>query len=395
VSDWSDGRGSFAADPAAAAPLLPLATAELPGSGGAPREPEDFVVEEIPAYEPCGEGAHCFALIEKRGLTTPQAIARIARALELPAAAAGYAGLKDRAAVTRQWISLEGARPDALAALALDGVRVLAARLHRNKLRTGHLRGNRFTIVLRGVHDGALARARAVLGALAAGGLPNYYGAQRFGRDGANARRGLELLRGGRERDRTRRRLLVSALQSLLFNELLARRVAERALRVLLGGEVLQRVDSGGLFVSDDRARDQARLARGELVVTGPICGPRMPLPLAGSPALALEEEVFAAHGLTPASFAALGRLARGGRRPLEVQLSATEVAEIADDAGRPALRLEFALPAGAYATTLLREVAKRDLSTVAARAAKPTAGTSRRGTGGSPRTGRAPSRSG
>jgi tRNA pseudouridine13 synthase len=341
----------------------PLLTSELDGVGGATAELEDFEVEEIPAYLPCGEGEHTFALVEKRGLTTPHAIQAIAAALALPASEAGYAGLKDKAGVTRQWLSFARAPAEALLALSLPGLRVLEARPHRNKLRTGHLRGNRFTIVLRGVCADAAPRAERILARLAAEGLPNYYGGQRFGRDGDNALRGLSLLRGeGRPpRDRTTRRLLVSALQSLLFNEVLARRLAPDGpgLRRLLGGEVLERTDSGGLFVSEQSEVDGARLARGELVVTGPICGPRMPLPRAGSAALQLEEEVFAAHGVSPESFAVLGRLARGGRRACAVPVEGVALEALAyGDA--PALRLRFTLPAGAYATTLLREVCEQ-----------------------------------
>jgi len=359
----------------------PLSTSDLPGVGGAPVGLEDFIVEELPAYPACGEGDHTFVFLEKRGMTTPQAIAAITHALSLPSEGAGYAGLKDKAGVTRQWISLERARPAELLALELEGIRVLETRPHRHKLRTGHLRGNRFTIVLRGVHPEAVVRAERILERLVAEGLPNYYGAQRFGREGDNAERGLRLLRGeGRPvRDRTTRRLLVSSLQSLLFNEVLGRRLVPGGpgLRRLRGGEVLQRSDSGGLFVSEETEVDAARLARGELVVTGPICGPRMPLPRAGGAALCLEEEVFAAHAVSKESFATLGRLARGGRRACSVPVEGSSVELLMAEAVEPptaeavellaaaaveppaAIRLRFTLPAGAYATTLLREVCK------------------------------------
>lgn len=342
---------------------LPLLTGELPGCGGAPRELEDFIVEEIPAYLPCGEGEHCLALVEKRDLTTPQALQRICKALGLSSAEAGYAGLKDRAGITRQWMSFRGARPEALRGLELEGLRVLEAGLHRNKLRVGHLRGNRFSITLRGTHPEGLERARRILDRLCAEEMPNYYGEQRFGSRGDNAAAGLSLLRGARPpRDRTRRRLLVSALQSALFNQVLARRLLAPGvgLRGLLGGEVLQRTDSEGIFVSQDSAVDARRLLRGELRVTGPICGPRMPLPRQGSPARALEEEVFAEHGVTPESFARLGRLARGGRRPISAPLAEAEVSEGVQPLS---LRVRFALPAGCYATVLLREICKPQLS--------------------------------
>jgi tRNA pseudouridine13 synthase len=339
---------------------LPLLTDALPGCGGATREPEDFVVEELPAYLPCGEGEHCFAQVEKRDLTTPQAIAAVCKALGLQQSEAGYAGLKDRRGVTRQWISFFRADPQKLGGLELPGLRVLEAALHKNKLRTGHLRGNRFAITLRGVAPGGLERAGAILERLVAEELANYFGEQRFGRQGDNAEAGLRLLRGeGRPvRDRVQRRLLVSALQSQLFNEVLARRLLTpgAGLRGLLGGEVLQRVDSEGLFVSEDSAVDGERLRRRELRVTGPICGPRTPLPLEGSPARALEEAVFAEHQLSPESFSVMGRLARGGRRPVSVPVADAEVCPGEEP---DTLRVRFVLPPGAYATVLLRELCK------------------------------------
>jgi tRNA pseudouridine13 synthase len=364
VSDHDDEEG--APDEELAADELqpvdgPLATADLPGVGGAMRDIEDFQVEEIPAYLPCGEGDHCFAFIEKRGLTTPQAIGRICGALGLRAGDVGYAGLKDKAGITRQWISVQGERlrPPDLRALRLPDVQILEARLHRNKLRTGHLRGNRFTVTLHDVVAGGAERAAAIMARLASDGLPNYYGEQRFGRRGDNAEIGLRALRGEARlpSDRFRHRLVISALQSHLFNAVLAARLEPGGpgLARLLGGEVLQRLDSGGLFVSEDRDTDGARLTRGELVITGPICGPRMVWPKEGSPARALEERELARVGVRPESFAVFGRLARGGRRPLSVRVEQAAMEPLESGA----LRLRFVLPAGAYASVLLREVSK------------------------------------
>ena len=352
----------------------PLLTPDLPGTAGALEAPEDFEVEEIPAYLPAGSGEHCMALLEKRGFTTPQAVQRICQALDLPRDGAGYAGLKDKFGVTRQWVSFFHGRPSDLLRFEEPGLRILEAGLHQNKIHTGHLRGNRFRVTLHGTDQGALPRAERIVARLLEEGMPNYYGEQRFGRQGDNAASGLRLLRGEMPppRDRMQRRLLVSALQSLLFNEVLARRLAPEGvgLRRLLGGEVLQRTDSSGLFVSEDRETDGARLVRGEVVVTGPICGPRMPLPLESSPARELEEGVFAGHGVSPQSFAALGRLARGGRRPLSVRLVGTAVEALPGSCG---LVLRFTLPPGAYATVLLREVTKNEATSAA------------QGSGGSP----------
>jgi tRNA pseudouridine13 synthase len=334
---------------------LPLLTADLPGTGGWMVELADFQVEEIPSYAPSGAGEHCLVLIEKRDLTTQEAIRRLCDALGLDARSAGYAGLKDRRGVTRQWVSLHRADPAAVSRVELSGLKVLEVGLHQNKLRTGHLRGNRFRVLLRGAQADADAVARRVLERLESEGLPNFFGLQRFGRHGDNAERGLRLLRGQlKVRDRFQRRLLASALQSQLYNDVLAARLSERTHRRLLGGEVLQKVESGGLFVSEELDVDARRLAAGEVVITGPICGPRMMQPCPGSPALAVEERVLADHDISADDFASLGRIARGARRPLTVPVLGATVEPSSDG-----LWLGFALPPGAYATVLLREVTK------------------------------------
>jgi tRNA pseudouridine13 synthase len=203
-----------------------------------------------------------------------------------------------------------------------------------------------------------------VLSCLARSGLPNYFGPQRFGRRGDNALRGLEIVHGARPlpQDRQQRRMLISAAQSLLFNQSLAWRVEQDALGRLLGGEVLQKCDSGALFVSEDAAVDGPRLERKEVVITGPICGPRMPRPLEGSPARLQEDALLESQQVTLQDFGRLGRLARGGRRPLAVPLAEVELEPLAGG-----LRLSFALPPGSYATVLLAEVTKEGFSAAAA----------------------------
>src|SRR4051812_48164346 len=127
-----------------------LLTRDLPGTGGVLKTvPEDFVVEEIPAYLPSGEGSHTYLWIEKRGRTTDEAVRALCDALKAKARDAGTAGMKDRHAVTRQWVSVPDVDPARALAVAVDGVKVLLAQRHGNKLKTGHLRGNRFTLVVR------------------------------------------------------------------------------------------------------------------------------------------------------------------------------------------------------------------------------------------------------
>src|SRR3712207_5138236 len=127
-------------------------TAEQPGIGGRLKvKPEDFIVEEIPLYLPSGEGQHLYAEIEKTGLSTYAAIKTIAQALNISPNAIGYAGLKDARAITRQTLSIEGATPEAINQLHLSNIKILKVNRHGNKLRVGHLAGNRFVIRVREV----------------------------------------------------------------------------------------------------------------------------------------------------------------------------------------------------------------------------------------------------
>ncbi len=340
---------------------LPLLTAGLPGSGGRTRDQDDFVVEEVPAYLPCGEGQHVFALIEKRGLTTRQAIDEICRALALDLRGVGYAGLKDKHAVTRQWISFDQADPDQLLTISSERLRVLEAARHINKLRTGHLKGNRFQLVLRDVScEFAEHRAREILSVISKQGLPNYYGTQRFGVRGDNAQFGLRILRGevSPPSDRGRRRLIISALQSQLFNEVVARRLKDKCLSTVLDGDLLARTSGSAPFVSSEPVVDQNRLDEGEIALLGPICGPRMPRSPEGSQARALEDDVLNGFDLGPEDFRTFGRLARGGRRRLSVPVGEPKLDRREDGS----LDLRFCLPAGSYATVLLREITKLDV---------------------------------
>ncbi|HVV16978.1 MAG TPA: tRNA pseudouridine(13) synthase TruD [Polyangia bacterium] len=322
--------------------------------------PETFTVEEIAAYAPAGEGTHLFLWVEKRGLTTLDAIADIARVLRVEARDVGYAGLKDRHALTRQWLSVAGVTAtQALEAPPDPDGRwtILQAAPHPHKLRLGHLRGNRFEAVLQGDDAGDTDRDWADLeGAVdrvVREGVPNRFGAQRFGAAGDNAAVGLALLRGERrERDRRKRRLLLSAAQSAVFNRVLALRAEAGPLTRVREGDVLQKTDTGGLFVTTDLAADQPRVDRGEVVPTGPLPGGREIEPPVGTQARALEDRAIAAVGATREDFASAGRELPGARRAVVVRAQDLQLHRAA--AGG---RLTFALPAGAYATVLVDAV--------------------------------------
>ncbi len=319
-----------------------------------PAAPEDFRVDEIAAYAPSGAGGHCFVRFEKAGLTTPDAVRALARALDADPSAAGTAGLKDRHAVTTQWASFERVDPGRALALgdALPGLRVLAAACHPHKLRTGHLHGNRFALRLPFAEPGDLERARAILARVERVGLPNYFGPQRFGAGGRNvarARRWLAL-GGPPPRARFERRLLVSALQAALFNAVAAERVRDGLLDRALPGDVLRKEDTGGLFSTTDLAEAERRVAAWEVSATGPMFGPEMRWPL--EQALAREERALADAGLAREQLARFGKLGAGARRPLRVRPAAIALREATGS-----LELDVELPPGSYATVLLAEL--------------------------------------
>jgi tRNA pseudouridine13 synthase len=343
---------------------LPYLTHPLRGIGGRLKTvPEDFIVDEIPAYEPCGEGEHLFVKIEKRGLTTQEAIENLARHCGISPNQVSSAGLKDKESLSRQTICLPVGVAGMLPALDDPRLRILSAVPHRNKLKTGHLRGNRFEIVLRGVDRSLDSRAEELREWILRKGFPNYFGEQRFGFEGSTARQGFELMHGGKlarnvpySRRKFLTRLSLSAAQSELFNRCLARRIKDELIFRVLPGDVMQVVKSGGLFVVEDAVEDeQQRFDAGATAVTGPIFGPKM-TPPREEPALR-EETVLLEEGLSHDDFRRFAKLTMGTRRPYLVR-----VAELEMSRTEHGLRFRFELPKGTYATSLLRELMKTSL---------------------------------
>jgi tRNA pseudouridine13 synthase len=355
-------------DPLAPPPLL---TADLPGTGGRIKQyPEDFEVEEIPAYEPSGQGDFLFLWMEKRGMGAEYFVRQVAKKLGISPGEIGAAGLKDRHAVTRQMVSVPVRCADRLDQLDDDSMDVLRVSRHSNKLRPGHLRGNRFRVLVRDVCAATASRIGPVVERIRNWGLPNYYGVQRFGREGETVQMGLAMLQGAQAsgseksgpnisprvpRSRFLRKLALSAAQAALFNHYLARRQSDGMLQRVLAGDVMSKRPAGGLFVVTDPEREQARFDAGETVSTGPIFG-RKTFPAAG-PAAEREEAVLADAGLSRASFAGFGKLLQGTRRHNLVFVE--DLAAALELAG---LRLTFTLPAGSYATVLLQEITKTEL---------------------------------
>ncbi len=236
--------------------------------------PEDFVVREIPAYTPSGEGEHLFVEITKKDLTTNEAVRRVCAALAVDERGAGYAGMKDRRAVTTQTLSVPFPRARSVeeaTKLELEGIVVRGAVRHPHKLKPGHLKGNHFAIVLRDLAPELLPEVVAHLEQARDQGVPNAFGPQRFGRDGDNPERALAWLSGraAGPKDRRERRLLFSALQSHVFNRVLDLRRELGTWNRPLAGDMMKKTDSGGLFLCEGTVEDQDRAKRGEIAPTG------------------------------------------------------------------------------------------------------------------------------
>jgi len=377
----------------------------------------DFVVDEQPLYNPSNSGTHTYFLLEKRGLSTLDAVHEIAQALNVGRRQIGYAGLKDARAVTRQWMSIEHIDPQRLTDLRNPRLRILHTARHGNKLRLGHLVGNAFAIKVRQTDVQRLADLQAALATLADRGVPNYFGQQRFGgrgdawavgRDVIRAdldsaldrllgqpsprdhgtvrrarqlydkgsfaqaarawpgmfraeRRALHLLqrpRASKKRaflaiDKALRKFYISAYQSYLFNEVVAARL-RGGLHHLHRGDLAWVHQSRAVFHVLDPNAEQPRADAFEISPSGPLFGYRMTEP-DGEPA-EIEARTLAAEHLTPRSFRLAGLRVKGGRRPLRFRPTQTAITLGADDDGAY-LELRFALPRGCYATSLLREL--------------------------------------
>lgn len=333
----------------------PLLTPDLPGCGGRIRvRDEDFEVEEVPSYEPCGSGDHLFLWVEKRGMAPEYFARQVAQKLGISPGAVGTAGLKDRYAVTRQWVSVPKEAEPQVGKLDGEGIRVLKTGRHTNKLKPGHLRGNRFRLLVRDADATKADAVAATLDRIRAQGLPNFYGPQRFGREGSTIELGLRCLAGKAPR-RIRPflfRFALSAVQSLLFNDYLSRRLRDGLFRTVLEGDVMAKWPAGGMFVAKDAAAEQARFDAKEIVTAGPMFGKKT-YPAEGA-AAGREEAVLRDNGLSLSSFGGFGKLVLGTRRHNMVYLD--DLAATWEPEG---LRLSFTLPAGSYATVLLREVMK------------------------------------
>lgn len=403
---------------------LPYFIDDFAGIGGVIKQrPEDFFVQELPLYEPSGEGEHVYVEIQKVGVTTFDAITRIARALNVSSRDIGYAGLKDASAITRQILSIPGTTEEAVMKLQLENITPQWATRHGNKLRIGHLAGNRFAIRIRQVDPTAVIRLRPVLARLEQRGMPNYFGEQRFGRRGDNHLLGAALVRGdnegllklllgtpnpqiddpqqlkareaydrgeledsmrawprrsGMERrvlarliktgkpaaavraiDFKLRNLWISAFQSHGFNLVVAERIRAGTLDRIIDGDLAEKHDNGAVFRVEDPAAEQPRCDVFDISPTGPLLGYRMTQPT--GEALRIEEAALGSLGLQPSDFrGGIDVKSRGARRALRVRPRDIQLQGGVDEHG-PHITVAFTLPAGSFATVLLREIMRND----------------------------------
>ncbi|MCP4707457.1 MAG: tRNA pseudouridine(13) synthase TruD [Planctomycetes bacterium] len=403
---------------------LPFLTDDLPGIGGIlKKHPEDFVVEEIPAYEFSGNGTHVLTQIEKTGTPTPEAIRHIASALGVPRRQIGYAGLKDARAVTRQWISIEHVDPVLLQQLSLPKVKIIQTTRHTNKLKIGHLIGNRFIIRIRQYElpqDQALTRCEKITNYLVRHGTPNYFGRQRFGHRHDSHLLGAAIIEQSPDKfvdmflgmpspdeppaANEARRLYDQkqypqaldtwprqyhdqrqALKSLIKNNhkerafnvidkplkklyisafqshLFNQVIVARlpALDQLLIGDMAYKHENGACFRVEDASAEQSRCDAFEISPTGPLYGYRM-TELTG-PAGDIENSVLAASNLQRENYRRKGNYRiKGARRSLRFCPRHLEVSTGNDKQG-DYLQLCFELDPGCYATTFIREITKND----------------------------------
>ncbi len=314
--------------------------------------PEDFIVTEVLTIPLTGSGEHVWLKVRKRGWNTDRVAQLLARAADVPRRDVSYAGLKDRHAVTTQWFSVQlpGREAPAWTEILPPGIEILESVRHGRKLQTGALAGNSFDIVLRecsGDKDGLARRAQEI----SIHGVPNYFGEQRFGHNGANVERAQAMFAGKfSTRDRHLRDIYLSAARAFLFNQVLAQRVRQANWNQGLEGEAFVLHGSHSFFAADSMDGTlAARLKSGDIHTSGPLWGRGEP-PTRGK-ARAMEEEIAALHCDMAQGLDAAGL--RQERRAL--RLLPEELALQWLDAST--LRVAFRLPAGCYATTLLREL--------------------------------------
>lgn len=330
------------------------------GLGTLKQFPTDFVVEEDLGFKADGEGEHLLVRVRKTGCNTTFVADYLAKFAGISVRAVSYAGLKDRHAVTEQWfcLHLPGKETPDFTKFDLAGCQIMTYARHLRKLRIGALRGNTFRLIIRQVSKPTAIEVR--LTQIAAQGVPNYFGEQRFGHNGNNiVQAKLWATNAIRVKERGKRSFYLSAARSLIFNEIASRRIELGMGRTVIDGDAMQLSGRGSWFVAkaDELEVLQQRLQQGEIQITAPLAGDGE----LGtqSVALAFEQQQLVKYDIL------LSLLHRErvecARRMLLVQPKEMSWSWL----DRETLQLNFWLPAGSFATSVVRELIKPNSETV------------------------------
>lgn len=327
--------------------------------------PEDFDVEEVPKYKPSGAGEHLFLWLQKTDLAAGDLVTQLSRQLKIAARDIGVAGQKDRRAVTRQFVSVPTRCEQRLAEIQIAGLEILTVTPHTNKLKTGHLAGNRFRLILRipdspdqkaivPISDRMIEEVSLRLREMERDGFPNYFGEQRFGHGGRNIPDGIRFLKddaaardwkGARRRQMSR--LLPSAVQSGVFNLAVAERIRDGSFRKPIDGDIVCGRTGSRPFPFANAAEE----LRDSLVPMGPMPGPDMLQANGG--AAELEAGCLDQLGLQSSDFERFKRHSRGTRRRMVEYLEETACERVDDHS----LVISFMLPAGSFATVVVQQL--------------------------------------
>jgi tRNA pseudouridine13 synthase len=338
----------------------PYITKDTAGIGGKIKvKPEDFIVEEIPAYEPSGTGEHLFIHLTKTGITTKEVQKVLARIFNTKRRDVEFAGIKDKHAIASQYFSVwlqENQNPELAYNLEEElPVTINSFKFHERKLKKGHLHGNQFSIKIREPKtdlDEAIKRITEIKVKANQLGIPNFYGDQRFGIEGDNPQQGLEILKGERRiPNKWLRQFLLSSFQSYLFNYYLTKRIREGLFNELMPGDIAKKHDTGGIFIVEDMETEQKRFDNKEICFTGPMFGKKMTQ--AKDEAFDFENSILEENEVTPEE---LKKAKLTGTRRAGIILPSIEAVKEEDG-----IRVKFQLPKGSFATIVLREIMKND----------------------------------
>lgn len=333
-----------------------------------------FIVTEIPLYEFSNEGNHLMLRLTKKNLTTWDAINKISNYTGIPKNEIGYAGLKDKDAYTSQFISIPKDREDTLDGLEIENLKIEKKAYHNNKIRVGHLKGNKFVITLKKVFPNDEAKIKNIISLMKIHGIPNYFGEQRFGRDGENFKEGEEILKGLKKiRDKKKRVFLMNSYQSYMFNKWLNKRIElskyinnfeideiaqatnlkKEAIKKLkkqtvkfkmLEGDILNHYPFGKIFECEDLEDEVNRFEKKDITITGLLPGKKVTL--SSNEAKIIEEEIYG-ENITLEKLNGARRFAVIFPEDLETRYNKDE----------KHLKISFTLPKGSYATVFLDEL--------------------------------------